>query len=353
MQVLGDRVTPTNAGGNLLPLAIRVADNHQNFSAAWYSGPAEQTEVFHLPPNERPFERGTDWKMPFTNHVRREPSWPWKLALEQITSNVKHLLGSYKLTVPDGPLVEEVIWNVACRMLDRTPWRGQPIALESIPDMAGAPAEALLGSLFGPQVTVQRFRDALRDLRLAGSEELLPPWPVPDFPFPERKHDLAWNLYSPERLRDRLNIVIHKALVAYMQLAEYWFPRVQQHLAIAVTCPARIEGQIRWRFPGSDETRDSPQGFWYLRPIAQNEEIQSDIRLVFQRLQWSPGTDQEMLGELLQYRPHAAGWIPFVRHGTGGDDCLQKYPVTTLAHQLLAQDLTRIGLCHGTTHPPL
>jgi hypothetical protein len=348
LQELGDRVTPTEAGGSLLPLAITTARDHRHFTAAWYSGPADRPEVFSLQPDERVFEHGTGWEMAFTNQVRREPAWPWRLALEHIVPEIDSLLGRYGLVVPDGPLVDEAVWYAACRLMDKNPLRGRPIALESVPDLAGARAEALLGSPLAPQVTVQQFRDAIRDLRVAGSEELLPPWPVPDFPFPDRGHDWIWNFYSPERMRDRLNVVVRMGLVAYMQIVRRWFPRVRQHMATAVTCPARAEGQIYHR-PGSTELKGCPRGFWYLRPIGGNGEIQSDIQLVTARLQWSYGADQEIYEELLRYRPHAAEWIPFTRRGIGSD-LLHEYPVARFAYQLLMDDLGRLGLADA--HSP-
>lgn len=348
LQPFGVRVTPTAADGRLLPLALRTADDHRHFTAAWYSGPADRRDVSFLSPDEDVFRHSSDWVGAFTNQGRSESAWPWRLALEGITFEIDFLIGRHDLAVPDGPLVEEAVWYMACRMLERNPLRGAPIALESIPRLTSSRDDALLGSRLAPWLMVRQFRNAVQALQEDGCQELLPPWPVPDFPFAGRRSDWIWNLYSPERTRDRLNVVFRKALVAYLQMVQRWFPRVRQHMATAVTCPARVEGQF-CPSSGSRELHDCPRGFWYLQPVDEAEEIQSDIQLVEGKLSWSRDADQKIYERLQRYRPHAAEWIPFVRHSIGSD-LLHEYPVTRLAYQLIRQDLGWLNL--ADSHSP-
>ena len=252
-------------------------------------------------------------------------------------------------SVPE--LIQEDVWLAA---LDAAGRRGgadpRPVPLDLLEEaLVGLDPVALL-VLAGRQVSTERIVEQVRALRDQGATEIAAPLPQPD-QIENPTGGAIWDLYSPERLRQRTEAVYAAAIRAYEGLVSEWFAPFRPRLRTAATLPAVLRGTLNVSPPAESGTPSvwrQATIIWRFDPLPRPGESRAEIVLGSadqeQPSDWDDWREQgkTRYTKLLELRPEASEWITSSEHHSVLD-VFGPAPVGGLAYKWLANDLGAIN----------
>jgi len=339
---VGKRIAPIDELGEVMPIRVKTDQNALHF--AWYRGEASEAGVPDLPRSI--FTTGKEamrwWGATFT-HVPAQPTWPWRLALESLRSNLEQLLEAYDIIPESGVGLHEAVWNCALGMLNQGSLRKDPLPLARLRIPRSVPDEARMpGRLRG--LRAGHFRCVIESFAAGGGCDLPPPWPTADLQLPGRSGPIL-SMYSAEALRSRLEVIFSGALGMYRQLVETWFRRFAARLAVYSLMPVEVTGVLRH---APEDCQDKSVLFWYMKPIANGNSDSVEIALGDPR---TAGGDRELLDRLhtssAESRPDRGRFSSVSTYTAAASLFVHSYPVTNLAYHWLWEDLERLKWIEG------
>ncbi len=342
---LAMRIAPIDDHGQVLPIRAKTDQNALRF--AWFGGDASRDGVPDLPRGI--LTTGADalnWRGATFTHVSSQSSWPWRLTLESLVSNLEQLLRNHHFVPQTGIGLHEAVWNCALGMLDLGSLRRDAIPLNRIRVPSSIPDEAYMpGRIRG--LRAQHFRMLAHSLADRGGSELPPPWPTADLQL-AGKSGLILSTYSAERLRSRLEVIFSGALEMYRQLVETWFKPFSTRMSVYSLLPVQLQGVLRHT---PESCRDKSVLFWYMQPITDEADDKVKIQLGDPR---SVGGDRNLLDTLHslanESRPDRGRFASVSTHTTAASSFVHSYPTMNLAYSWLWTDLENLKWIDGMHH---
>ena len=339
---LASQIAPVNDDGQVLP--IRVVASQGALSYAWFRGEVAESGIPDLPRNIFTTDaEAMNWRGAAFTHASSQPTWPWRLTLERLRSNLEQLLGAYGIIPESGIGLHETVWNCALGMLGQGSLRREALPLARLVIPRNVPDEAYMqGRIRG--LRVRHFRSVLEPLLAAGRSELPPPWPTADLQLVGRS-GLIVSTYSLEALRRRLEGIFSGALETYRQLVETWFKPFAPRLGVYSLMPVEVQGVLRH---SPEDSQDKSVLFWYMKPLARSgsdsvEIVEGDPR--------AAGGGRKLLDSLhtssAASRPDRGRFASVSTHFTAASVFVHSYPVTNLAYGWLWHDLEKLRWIDG------
>lgn len=350
---LGRLALPVDEDGVIVPLAVSTEGSRVDYGI--WEGDEVRDPVHAFPVDSAEFERFPGYSLYGAGEIGRGSSWAWRWARESLRHRLKRLFDHKALPArPDGVIVEERTWSIACAFADKGSLFAAPIelapALERLDAVIAQAGELsvdgdVLVRLGGEDVDAIRAR-ALLGAAFARDPVLSPPHPGADQRPEGSGASLVGMFYSDEGLVAHISSVYLKAIDAYEELVEAASGALASRLAHQVTLPAQYKGLVAPnRTPESGGAYGMPVLSGYFKPVPSGES--SGVELVVSSERVELGFGREVLAELRRLRPESARWITaWVTTGVvslGG-----KTPSTNLAYQWLWQDLAHTRVVTGT-----
>ena len=142
-----------------------------------------------------------------------------------------------------------------------------------------------------------------------------------------------------------MRIVLEGALDGYRRFVDEFFPRLEPHMLIAATLPARLTGTLILA-PGEERPDIGPYVAWYLDPLPPGSENVISVGVGHER-----AGRERRLGvwrRTQAMRPEAAPWIFSPEYADS--EFFGKTPATVLTYEWLWDDLRRISWVDGMFH---
>jgi hypothetical protein len=292
-----------------------------------------------------PMRPGVIW-LPYRSTRRLDsPAWAWKVAVEECSGELQHLVTSGRIASTIPCFREELAWRFANAMLGRDP----TLKRESIPVAELVAQVEHFSSEFPDSVEVGvdvgyrswRLTEARRFVRNIGQWgviEISSPWPAAD-------SKGAWlsRWWTAPQLLARLNAVGPAALDGYKEIVDRWLPRFAPYLSTYALMPLTLVGFV-WVPTGVDSMDSQPGFVWYLEPAdgtknAARWELVDGPDAVADRI------DLDELRTKLEHR-RPSGRAFGVHHGDV--EIFAPTPASRLARVLLYADLTELKWCSGS-----
>lgn len=271
--------------------------------------------------------------------------WPWKWTQSLMLEWTDELLGGFDLAAEVDLCSAELAWTYAHLILGR---QGDlPIEALRVAGIQAAIGRVAQASPGGDTVIISRgnrwkLSDAqafTSDLTRLQITELTPPWSAPD-----QRGGWTWSWWSTERLLERVNQFTAVVLDVYQAIVERHFATMMAGLPTYQLLPANIVGHLRPERP--DEGYAGQPGFsWYIDPLPPGSpngaiwQIRDDAMIWDEQQAWYRG----MRDSLRHLRGDRAELVDTVRNEDGLHAAYTAAPATTLALQLLSQDLESVG----------
>ncbi|MEO0397701.1 MAG: NACHT domain-containing protein, partial [Cyanobacteria bacterium P01_A01_bin.137] len=333
-------ISPARQDGSLPCVGTRITTGTQNhLQAAWYKGSETLGDTVELPmywdsSHSPEWNNWTYGKMARPSH---EAAWAWRWTLDSLMNHLGWKLELPILEIDSEPFVHEATWRAALAIIehDRTPsyaqqrWWGLekiPLAeldesLTYIEDQKTQHNCWIVLREFGSNAKRQQtlylkyLRQEITRLRRENQTYLLSPWIGPDLEQGKR----LWELYSPQRLQERIQMVYRGALDIYQQLVETWFLELKPGLQIAATLPALLVGHLSLLPEDNAWDTDEPSRFhWFLEALPKEQENTVEINI-------QEGSFRDVQRErrdraqkrIITLRPESAVWIRYPPTGGG------------------------------------
>lgn len=366
---LSKMIAPVQQNGQLRTVGTRLVEKH--LQVAWYRGSRALEPIVTLPSNWSDCDQRLQgiWIQGRSSAPSNEPAWAWRWALDTLISNLGRKLEFPVLNVDSEPLIREASWRAALAIvahaktksfvarkwwgLEKIPLSELDETLTYIEDKASKNYWIVLSELGSRNEAQQNYylqnlRQEINRLREMHQTYLHSPWIGPD----QFQGRCLWELYSPQRLQERTQIVYEAALNIYQQIAENCFPTLRPGLQIASILPARLVGYLS---PISEDnlvlgTKDIPRFDWFLEALPKNQNNATEIHLsenyLYEAERQRIATASQQLEHL---RPQSAVWIGYLPYGANLSDkhFFGHSPATALAYSWLQRDLKKVfGIRH-------
>lgn len=335
---LAPLVLPLGAGRRLKPIGISVDGAH--VTAGWYRGADHPADVMHIEPTIEPNAYLTKFA-PGWFRAGRSAAWPWRWTHEQARKRLDSYLKARNLPIPPGILLHEAAWRLALEVKDLGSLYARPIPIDELSRaLADLPTDGTLRLRYQTHSarSLRLLDEFLGELRAAGKTTIDPPYIPPDAD--EQRNGHVWSFYTPEAAARHTRETHERALGAYNQLVEAWFPKMGPDLWLRRLQPFHFIGRVRLtseRHSGFDGGMD-----FYSLPLPRDKQTVFDIR------HYAGGEEPERPGwnrfdeideAFAQYRPHE--WR---RAGVGSMTLPNPgpRPATNLAYGWLARDLKEV-----------
>jgi hypothetical protein len=352
LQALADALGPLaglvadiDGEGRVLPMAVASDDHH--LTVAFWRGEEPRDDIFPMPNDVGFFKAGPGWRRVRGSQVGPGAAWAWRWAHTGMHKQLDHAIKHAALPVdPAGPLGYEAAWAAACDLTDASPLTTERIKIEAIEEqLERVPARAwedprpVIVQRLGRGYDGHGLRAIAATAREQGSDELHAPLPVAD------REAGGWigDFYSDERLLNIARQLYADAFVGYRELVERWMPTLASQLEHYVLMPMCVVGCVNNSANGGP-FGSIPTMSGYLEALPAGYENTVSVQI--------GGTDPDhevaervFEGQRLA-RPAAARWLT---GGYGGMafEVGERYPVSHVVYNWLAQDLHRIGLVGG------
>lgn len=255
---LGREIAPTGEGGQLRPLGVG-SDRPDSLATAWAPEGTSFPEVFLLSTasilgHAAPWSLFNDptWAPWRFGVLPDSAAWAWRWSHEELRGALQQAFAHRRLNVrAGGMLAAERDWHLARTILKRRGMGHEPLDPAAVRDAVNSIRDQLNSAPNRPFVRLnganQLFRRtdldhlAARCCELSTSKQMLcRPAPEPDRRQPGGSW--VWNLYSPDRLLELVQVVLREALIGYAQLANDHFPRFGPTLGIAALGRPAVQG---------------------------------------------------------------------------------------------------------------
>lgn len=346
---IGGLLLPHTDDGTLRPIGVAVREGCLDF--AWRRGTTTDPAVSDLTVYVDLFSEGSDWLVERGSRWADETGWAWRWTLDLLRDHLKRILDARSFTTSDPGLLREDLWLAA---LDASGRRGsgspEPVPLSLLEQgLARLDPNASL-TLADRRADTSRIIEQVHLLRAEGATEVSPPWPQPD-QLGNPGGGYVWDLYSPEQLRRRTEVVYTAAIQAYENLVTAWLEPFRPRLRTAVTLPAVLRGTLRVTPPGGPTATQNMRMAsitWYFDALPRPSESSVEIVLGTTNderprdwADWKAQGDSRYT-KLLQLRPEAAGWLSSFQHHGVVDVC-EPAPVGPIVYKWLMTDLSAIN----------
>lgn len=324
---LAPLIAPLRRDGKLLSIGARTKETW--LTTAWYNGIQPIDDVVELSASAK--YPNQDWPSVRSARPGRQPGWAWKWSLEELASNLSKWTETQELPV-EGTLNYERLWKMVLDVIGKSSISASPILVSEIEARLAQLGASDFLTTSGGRYDLRYLRGEIERLRVAGTSEVKPPWPVGNGPY------LSWGDFRDDQLLARTNAVYEGALDGYQRLVERWFPCFASRLQTMVTLPARLVGIVTPRRQGS-----SPAGWptisWYFEPLPRGSKTTIYLQLGVK--DWDSKHLEFIYDRLCTLRPEASHWIGATIHGEILD-IFNVNPATKLAYSWLREDLKRI-----------
>jgi hypothetical protein len=346
---LAQMIAPVNFDGELLPLALGVDGPQLN--TAW------QYDELTIPLETK---GKSTVRMSTTGQISRfrrnktvfkgglpssQSAWAWQWTLEELTSNLSRVVESRAFVVKESPLAHEWLWQLILAIsesdlyIDAIPLielEARIVAMEKWLEVAPVEIHTYMGKYLFDKPTIDLLNTEIKYLRENGEVEYKSPWLGPDLSFEEAK--FVWDVYSSERLLERIKLIYKSAMDSYPSLINTWFSKMSNRMQIAVTLPARLKGNFS---PPSDNL--PPALTWYLEPLPQDSQNIVDIQINKDNSKYDVEKFRILRDRLRSLRPSASHWISFTWHSQSLTDIFEVNPIAKLTFDWLQDDLRRVS----------
>ena len=307
---------------------IGVHKSNRWLSILWY-GDIQEQGIVELPEDfGHRFQRGEyPWHIMSGVQPGAQSAWAWHFTLNALKENMRKLIDRKSLVLAGGHSDKELMWKLALQIMQRGDLSDRPILLNELRDR--------LNFHHIPIGTIHhRLLEYLDNLEASGELSKKPPWPGPDKDY--RQGGWIWSPYSPERLLERLVLVLEASINEYVSFVNIFFKPFAERLTTYLTLPAKLTGYL-------DYSEASIGLDWYFDPILTNEKSSIDIRLRNEprHLQRPIGSDG-LYEKLRKMRPQLSHYYG-VSSQALGHELLGPTPVTDFVFDWLKRDLRDIS----------
>jgi hypothetical protein len=364
---LSAMISPIKQDGSLPCVGTRITAGTENhLQAAWYKGAENLGDIVELPLDwdhsySREWNNWTYGKMARPSH---EAAWAWRWTLDTLINQLGWRLEFPVLEIDSEPFIREAAWRMAFGIikLGKTAtytqqkwWRVEKIPIEELDAQLTCIEEQairnncwIIISEFSDRAEHQQklyFKYLHQEItRLKGLNQanLPSPWIGPDL----EQGRYLWELYSLQRLQERMQMVYQAALDIYQQIVETWFLELKPGFQIAATLPARLVGHLSPVLgDNAMGTTEPPQFHWFLEPLPKGQKNIVEINIhegSFRNAQREQRDRAKQQISIL--RPESAVWIRYPPHGgnLSKDHFFKHSPATALAYSWLWQDLRKV-----------
>ncbi len=330
--------------GCMPTLGYRLPTNGWVETAWQRSANGSPEQVIPLPSDigfDNPGNSWSRWRM--SGRVPGE-AWPWHWARNLVQDDIEDCFRDRKLLRHIEPCWSELAWDYAHQMLGRSmlhePTAVRREELEKI--VAQHRSDYPVGDMHFSNWRLSEGEAFVADLKRLGQDKIEPPWPTPD-----TTGHWDWEHWTPERLRDRLQLATKAALDAYRGIVDRHLPSMAPELDVYQLLPARIVGVLQPADPAQAHTGlyGHPSFQWHIEPLpdgcTQNEAdwriVETDSHMPTTR--W--GLSENLDAKVRQVRgAECADRVTLWLYG-GDAEVYSSTPAGHLALRLLDQDLSK------------
>lgn len=358
-------ISPIQQDGSLLCVGTRITAGTENhLQAAWYTGSEDLGTVVKLPPDwhHRGLQKQNDWTHGKMARPSHEPAWAWPWTLDILINRLGIKLEFSILEIVSEPLIREAAWRAALALIKygrttsytQQKWgRLETIPLAEIDELLTYIEDQAIHhncwivlSEFSSRSERQQMlclkylRHEITRIRGLNHTELCSPWVGPNLTQGKR----LWELYSPQCLQVRIQMVYKAALDIYQQTVETWFPKLKPGLQIAATLPARLVGHLSPLLRENAMGTNEPPWFdWFLEPLPKDQTNAVDVCISEDDIYDSKSQQINRARQQLALLRLEAVWIRYPPHGRNlsKDHFFGHSPATTLAYSWLYRDLKK------------
>lgn len=268
---LGNAIGPVDETGHLKPLGVRVTDDW--YLTAWYEGPARVPDVVDLSAYSGDLDR--DWPARRLRRRRLTRGWAWLDAKKELSSQLARRLDGHDFSVNNNVLAHELAWMLAMAALDRSSPFESVVSVDELKYILNGnwrltPRAGRRISAGALPFAVARLRSLVRE-----DQPLHAPWPGPDREVPTGKGGFwEWDVYSPERMQERLRAVLTGALGIYGDVVSSWFPAMGMKCEIYDLMPVRLVAHLE-----VDRSSRTPGYAYYFESLGHGESSRAEVRL--------------------------------------------------------------------------
>ncbi|WP_145948220.1 lipase/acyltransferase domain-containing protein [Paenibacillus sp. Y412MC10] len=341
--ILSKLIAPIDEDNNVLPIAVKVTEDW--VTSSWYNGNKKIPNINELPEEIHPLiNTDKDWLGFKGARPGRQSAWAWRWSLDDLTSRLSKILQNRSLPVDQGPIFQEEIWDTALKLTKRGSYYTGEIMLEELEEIMELSFKGYdKVQIRNKAYEVSKIRRNLQSLRTQGAISLQSPWPGPDLNF--NSGGWVWSPYSNDRLLERTRVVYSKAIDAYLQIVNDYFPMFKNRMGIYNTLPANLIGQLEIP-PASKDYSSHPGLDWYFDPLPNGSKTSININLVLTE-QVNHERVSELYDKLRLLRPKAAEWISS-HHISQSLNIFGNFPVREIVYNWLWDDLKRVSWVDGT-----
>ena len=330
---LGNLIGPVDERGRVKPLGVRVTNDW--YVTAWYEGTTAMPDVVDLSGYRSELDR--DWPVRRLRRRNLSRGWAWLDAKGQLVNQLGRRLDEHGFPANNGTLVHELAWMMAMVALDR----GSPFeSVVSVEELQ----YILNGNWRLPLRAGRRLDPAMLPLVIAwlrslvrDGEPLRAPWPGPDRGAPDGRGGFwEWDVYSPERMQERLRRVLTGALGIYGDVVSSWFPAMGRECGIFSLMPVRLVAHLE-----IDRSSRGPGYAYYFQPLGEGESSCAEVHL--------EAVEHEELVE----RARDALPADTVRVYSSAADIFGRRPATGRALGWLSRELSELKWTTTTVFPGL
>ena len=316
---------------DLPPLAVKR--QRRDIGIWWYTGKDKVPEIVDVEKDGVSLIRG-EWDCQYWSVIGSQPAWAWLWSLDMFSGTISNAVEKKHLLVSKGPIYEELQWEWVLELMHHGGTCSEAFLLEDVERELAFPDRVVRKSLYPHFINPKCIRERIAALRAEGATEWPAPTPGRDLP----QGSLVWSGYSDERLLEKTVCVFEKAILAYQQLVDEWFPNFKNRLEHAVTLPARVVGVV---IPTPDLPKfNTPCVNWYFEPLLHGSKSEVVLRLASESRPSDAPND--LYDKLKGARPEAAPWISAWLESSILDIFNAK-PVTKMAYEWLKRDLKKVG----------
>jgi hypothetical protein len=302
-----------------------------------------------------------------------EAGWAWRWTLDILIDRLGQKLEFPILEIDNESFIREAAWRIALVLIEygetisyaQQKWWGSetiPLAeleelLTHIEDQATYHNRWILLPKFDYRAEHQQMlylkylRQEIKRLRELNHTSLNSPWIGPDLTNGKR----LWELYSPQRLQARIQMVYKAALDIYQTIVETWFPKLKPGLQIAATLPARLVGHLSPVLGDNAMGTTEPPWFdWFLEPLPKNQTNAVEVYISEDDIYDIQSQRVNKAWQKINFlRPESAVWIRYPPHGgnLSKDHVFEHSPATALAYSWLYKDLRNVFRTSGFMRP--
>lgn len=341
---LATLIAPINEG-RVRTLGVSVSES--KLITSWYYGEGNMDDIILLSDSDFP---SINWPSTFSARPGKQSAWAWRWSFDQLQRKLENLLNNRALPIHNGILFNEKMWNCILALMNKGSLYDRPILLENIQNKIEGLRSTInqfdvsveVIQISGEEININVIEQYIHSLIKNDIKELTPPWPSSDL---ERHSGWVWSPYSAEKMLERTQFIYGKALEAYNQIVEVWFPSFKKRLNTSAMQPSRLVGELIISERTGHE--GSPLLHWFFEPLHSSENNIIDIKITNERDNERIRNEWELnIAKLKGTRIQTSSWITSSLH----HQVLQifhSYPVTNIVYNWLWDDLKNISWVDG------